>query len=372
MRPRATPLRAMPAAAAVAFLAILTFGCSPDAGGSESVVAATTSATQPSEDIAPTATQETDSRQDFLDVIVPPCTPFPGSDVNPCERRDTWPNLQFNVEALYEPYDVYPSYEVFWEWDIPWMTNQFALRGIAIPGTTRCGTTQVQAEYFALYKDDPMEHDLSTLRDYAICYTDVAVNEYLVGKGPSRLTIENSVKFHGGFRNDQERQYAEREVGSRFEGSEWVMILGHPLYAGGETWALATLRDIQLLEDGRVVVVSAGRYLYDDDDTVNIPRVEMLYERFKSEIKAAHAKFFKLHGGRIGPGTDGLGNPLPFYASEATLGALREQQRQWSVLEHIETQPYKPPPIPGEGDPDPSGLTINDVIATRVAGAQRP
>ena len=362
----------MPVAAAVAFLAILSFGCSPQVTESDSIPSPTPSATQPSEDIAPTATQETDSRQDFLEAIVPPCIQYPGSTVDPCERRDTWPNLQFNVEALYEPYDVYPSYEQFFEWNIPWLTIQFVLRGTAIPGTTRCGVTSVPTEYVELSSDDPTGHDLSELRDYAICYTDIAVNEYVVGTGPSRLTIDNSVKFYDGFRDDQERQYVEQTVGSRFEGSEWMIMLAHPFYAGGETWQLAKLRDLQRREDGEVVVVSAGRFLYDDDDTVNIPRVEMLYDRFKSEIKAAHAKFVKLHGGRIGPDTDGLGNPLPFYASEATLGALRQQQRQWSVLEHIETQPYKPPPVPGEGDPDPSGLTINDVIATRVAGAQQP
>ena len=30
-----------------------------------------------------------------------------------------------------------------------------------------------------------------------------------------------------------------------------------------------------------------------------------------------------------------------------------------------------PPPVPGEGDPNPDGLTVNDIIATWVAGGVR-
>ena len=75
--------------------------------------------------------------------------------------------------------------------------------------------------------------------------------------------------------------------------------------------------------------------------------------------------------GRIGTVKDVNGNPLPFLVEDASDASIQQYIGQIKVVEAIEFTPKSPPPVPGENDPDPAGLTINDIIATRVAGGVR-
>ena len=44
-----------------------------------------------------------------LNVVVPPCIPFPGSHIDPCERRDTWPRINPYVSVSYELIQPHPT-----------------------------------------------------------------------------------------------------------------------------------------------------------------------------------------------------------------------------------------------------------------------
>ena len=65
---------------------------------------------------------------------------------------------------------------------------------------------------------------------------------------------------------------------------------------------------------------------------------------------------------------DNEGRPPPRLATDAgPLGFSDFMVR----TRFIEGAPAPPPPVPGENDPNPDGLRINDIIATRVAGGVR-
>ena len=51
------------------------------------------------------------SDAEFLEVVLPPCVPYPGSNVDPCERRDSWPKLNPYVDASYELIQPAPTLE---------------------------------------------------------------------------------------------------------------------------------------------------------------------------------------------------------------------------------------------------------------------
>jgi len=75
-----------------------------------------------------------------------------------------------------------------------------------------------------------------------------------------------------------------------------------------------------------------------------------------------------LTGGRTGTVNDMEGRPPPKLASDASPFGFSDFLARTRLIEGI---PAAPPPVPGENDPNPDGLRINDVIATRVAGGVR-
>ena len=85
-------------------------------------------------------------------------------------------------------------------------------------------------------------------------------------------------------------------------------------------------------------------------------------------MKDAHRDLVKKTGGRITTSTDIRGNPAALMALDAGPEALSDFVFSTTAIERSKVTPTNPPPVPGENDPNPAGLTINDIIATRVAG----
>ena len=75
--------------------------------------------------------------------------------------------------------------------------------------------------------------------------------------------------------------------------------------------------------------------------------------------------------GRVTTATDLRGRPAALMALDAGPGALSDFVFSTTAIERLDVKPSGPPPVPGENDPNPDGLTINDIIATRVAGGVR-
>ena len=314
----------------------------------------------------------------FLNVIVPPCIPYAGSDVDPCERRATWDLENPFVEYdLFTP-DVVPTIEEsIMVLGTVSRSIDFIVRSIVIPGTTRC--TEPEFRYRIWWLGRPPRQPAEPLLQ---CVTDIAVNEYIVGSGPSRLTVHARIPQVGCDSEDLACiGWAEREIGRRIEGNEWILLIGQPPDLGLSVWGITSyFMDVQRREDGTEVVTSWAKDFYDDAfydnrdlwhvKSLNDSRLEMTLEEFKPVVKAAHQKYVEANGGRITTARDYLGREFPRLADDASAESLTAFFSQTYALDHLDLTPAPPPPVPGENDPNPDGLVINDIIATRVAGGE--
>ncbi len=308
---------------------------------------------------------------DFLDRVIPACIPYPGSSVDPCERRDTWESLSghYTSGSLVLPQPA-PTIEQSYARLNPnsaIQVPQFVVRAIPIPSTTRCARIDAFPYSFNWTRDEaPPER-----YEYTRCYVDLAVNEYIVGAGPSRLMVDIGVWIpnYTGERLEAE----ERIFAKKLEGREWIAYLAGPRGPAHGSWRVVWLQDVQKREDGRIVVVNWEKAAYDrvsppEFASINASRTEVPLTEYRSRIQQAHTNYYAATGGRIGSSLDFNGNPLPFAARQATDAALDDYIGQIRAVEGIDFTVSKPPPVPGENDPNPAGLSINDIIATRVAG----
>ena len=319
---------------------------------------------------SPSEVDESDA-SDFLDRVIPACIPYPGSSVDPCERRDTW--------------DLLSSHYVSSEWTLPKEAQsleesymrlndglaayapQIVVRMIPIPGTTRCAKLDSFGMSFSWIENEAP----SRMYEYTLCFVDLAINEYIIGAGPARLQINMAVLPYV---LSGERLRAEEAIfANKFEGEEWVAFLVGPINPAHAAWRLYWHLDVQKRDDGEVVVVNYLRQFYDtmslpEFAAINASRTESTLTDYRAQVKSAHNKYYAMTGGRIGTGLDFYGNPLPFAAREATKAALDDYIGQIKAVDGLDFTSSKPPPVPGENDPNPDGLRINDIIATRVAG----
>lgn len=135
----------------------------------------------------------------YLEETIPPCLPVDGSEPDHCPiGAPSLSTHSVNAAFPYWPHsdhvwnmtDIflggligYP--EEYWPENAP----HIAIRGIAQNDTTRCG----------IYPRKPYDFQTDatyykTFRHYN-CFIDVAVKEYIIGKGPSRLGRVNTISF---------------------------------------------------------------------------------------------------------------------------------------------------------------------------------
>lgn len=361
-------------------LVLVLFGCATNeaffTSESEATIAPRTeSSLAPDREnsITPATERPLAFESEMLNVVVPPCTPYPGSDVDPCERRDTWPLIDPYTHIDYELIEPAPTLQEVYLSVIDLKAYnsapQFVVRAIPIPGTTRCGTVSSFGTRFSA-----LSGVREGLFDRTRCWVDLAVNEYIVNSGPARLTIDIGVWIPNYDQNGLDRE--ARVFGERFEGWEWIITLTAPWDPNNASWRIGWLQDVQMREDGTVVVVSWEKKDYmlvsqPEFRSINLERAEVTLSEYRREANSAYQKFFETTGGRIFVGNDINGNPLPSLAQDATDDSLRKYFREIKVIDATEYTAKSPPPVPGEGDPNPEGLTVNDVIATRVAGGAK-
>ncbi len=310
---------------------------------------------------------------DFLDRVIPACIPYPGSSVDPSERRDTWDLLTSHyISSQWTLLDEAPSLEESYmrlNDGSAAFAPQIVVRMIPIPGTTRCAKLDSFGSFSWVESEAP-----SRMYEYTQCFVDLAINEYIIGVGPARLQINMGV---WPYNYTGERLRAEEDIfANKFEGVEWIAFLTGPTNPAHAAWRLYWHLDVQKRDDGEVVVVNYLRQFYDtmslpEFAAINASRTESTLTDYRAKVKSAHTNYYAMTGGRIGTGLDFYGNPLPFAASEATEAALDDYIGQIKAVEGVDYTVSKPPPSPGGDNPNPDGLRINDIIATRVAGGVR-
>ena len=252
----------------------------------------------------------------YLREEIPPCIPASGTNVGPCEPDA--PFFDVGV-ASSVPYlgDEPLSMREFLDDDPPpaWVTH-LVLRGTYLPGTVRCAAGDLFSP------PSYLEHEFVNFADSRAikCYIDIRANSYVLGTGPSNLTVlvlsdpywDAWLTRDWGEGNtgqdllEQTMHGYEILIGQYFPGNEHIVFLGPPADLSSEAWRLQAAWDVQRREDGTVIAVHPERDLWRDlrpnDYQTHRSKLEVDLPAFAQEVNTAHQARVSEYGGRIGAG----------------------------------------------------------------------
>ena len=202
-----------------------------------------------------------------------------------------------------------------------------ALRGTWLPGTSRCKQAAAVAHgHFesnrTLDSSRPIEKPTMPGRGAISCFMDVVVQEYIVGDGPPRLTLESYFRSAvvGAHTTYQEHEnHVLPEFETKLAGREMVLYIRPPWSLSTEVFALEGAWDVQRNEDGYYADFTstwteARQQLYQQflDRLVceeelcvvgRYPFFEVMgLSAFEQSTKDAHRQMLENHQGRIYPG----------------------------------------------------------------------
>ncbi len=326
-------------------------------------VPAATAAARSTPTPASTQTATPGQASTYLTEEIPPCTPVAGSSVDPCEPREEGAMITSSGGLIISDVPLGVKGVFNGAPTTPIFTTHIALRGTYLPGTVRC--TSGNRLRFPSYVDSPQPDWL-----LIYCFADVSVNAYLLGTGPSTLTVIVEVSLYAWRGSDDDygleqleslRSAYERALseGGRFEyadplqgvlppdgglgplrlgytdvpmvtgppggigGREFVLFVG-PLYdLSVEAWDFSYTWDLKRREDDTVVALHPYRRSFNREQQ-SYAEVEL--PALTQEVTAAHQARVVAYGGRIG-GRSGLpmlvtdANQLRQFFSDPKVGA---------------------------------------------------
>ena len=291
--------------------------------------------------------------------VVPPCTPWPGSDRDPCERRVPWewPELEGSLVAFsYLEPDPVPTIREAVDKGFESSTKlpHQVVRGVVVPGSTRCtpqigrAVTRSDLEGEVLWRPGG-----SNIR----CFVDVSVREYLVGGGPVRITIQ------AGWRNNDHSypDYAtvprddayfadiSSPLSDGLEGYEWMFWLEVPFDPTSGAWDSSMNWSVQRKGDGSIVAVDwwSGEH---SKQEIYADRLEIPLDRYAVEVKSARSHYDELYDGRVSASPTS-----PAIIATSDRSSLTDYLRSIGTYEVEGFTPQPPPPAPVPTDP-PVGL----------------
>ena len=301
----------------------------------------------------------------YLTEEIYPCTPAPGSSVDPCEpgAKGTLITESGSLSIMAPPLLV----EDLVSFPVDVLATHIALRGTYLPGTVRCKSghlsrwpayTGSESSGFLIY-----------------CFADVRVNDYLLGTGPSTLTVivEKSLYTYHGINDDDDygleqlegrRLAYERALseGGRFEydgpprrgsprsrlvvtgppggigGREVVLFIGPSIRASLEAWEVFWTWDVERREDNTVVALHPNREWFTTPFEQSYAEMEL--PALTQAVTAAHQARVAANGGRIGEDTG-----LPMLVTDAN--RLRQYFSDPKVGGYVPgvPTPAQPPPV---------------------------
>ena len=312
-----------------------------------------------SADTAPRQYQPLD--RPYFTNSIPPCTPVAGTDVDPCEpTRETIDNPS---GSGYDPGTSPRSMRSFLDGSSDISVSHIVIRGTYLPNTIRC-------EAAGPSRNAPYIN----LRDWSssiVCFSDVRVNDYIVGSGPSQLTVVvKSVVLAGG--EETARRYERTLARGGWDwlievpeggigGNEEIMFIGPGWNFNFEVWQVFNTWDVQRKEDGSVVAVHphAEYWLWIDQYGSS---VELSLSSFASLVGAADQERINDNGGRIRPSSS-----APSLVQDAN--NLHAFHVETGNVNHPDGPPAMPPPPCGKAVPNQAnnpGLML-DCIALLAA-----
>ena len=333
-----------------------------------------------------TQTAALDPVQTHLTEEIPPCTPVSGSSVDPCEPRARGSEITGTLGLSLSDPPVLVS-DLFRLPQTPFYTTHIVLRGTYVPGTVRC--TSGHRYRFPSYSSPVPRWDPLLIH----CFADVRVNAYLLGTGPSALTVivEHSLYVRRASDNDETyglEQLESRKLaygralseGGRFQydkplrgvlppdggvnplrrgptpagpavvgppggigGTEVVLFIRPLTNISVEGWQVSYAWDVERREDGTVVAIHPYRDWFHVETYRSY--LEMELPALTREVTEAHQAHVALTGGRIGEGAH-----LPMLVTDAN--RLREYYTAVGAYNDSDLPPAQPPP--------PCGLAVSD------------
>ena len=300
------------------------------------------------------------ARVDVAQTVVAPCTPWPGLDWDPCERRVPWewPELKYRNKIVGEgvPYPPPTPRQEMDEAFRRWSTvPHHIVRAMVVPGSTRCASHETPV----LTVDGPGEsfRRVQDATDIS-CFSDVSVREYIVGNGPKRITLvtatrtndQESPDFGVVPRDDEYFADAASPVVGALEGREWIIWLNPPSDPTWGAWTSRSYRSVQY--NGKTVAVSRWDGWYADVEEQYQDRLSPELSSYAEEVREAHAHYDSLYSGRVGPSDD-----APMMTRDAGSAALAEYHSAIGLDELSALVSLTPPPARIPTDP-PVGLKV--------------
>ncbi len=250
--------------------------------------------------------------------------------------------------------------------NIPGLDSHIVVRGTYLPDAERCttGNPYRPPSYLSNEQYDNIVNAL-----LINCYVDLRVADYILGSGPSTLTVlRHFFSYRVGAAQaadiEQATGMSERawfeDYSQRLEGEEYmgglagreeVLFIGPASSLSVEVWRAFAIWDVQQREDGTVIAVHPDRDLWrrlrPDDYQTHLSTLEMELPAFKQAVTAAHQARVTEYGGRIGPSdAEGIiqGAELPMLIS--SVDRLREYYTAVGSYAHPDGPPAQPPPVP--------------------------
>ena len=293
---------------------------------------------------------------------IPPCTPVTGPMVDPCEPDaeqyvTTGGGLSTIPNFVAEPRNMRGMFNYTSD-----AISHIVLRGTFLADTVRCtADNPFRPPSFLSYDEyDYFLHALAIL-----CYVDVRVGAYILGNGPSTLTVKFFWEYYGGewfaiFAAEQgktEQEYTEDRI-KQFEtanyvvgivGREVALFLGPATDVSTEVWEIIHVWDVQRRDDSIVIAVHPERDLWrtlrPDDYQTHISKLEMELPEFTRAVTTAHQARVTEYGGRIDADED-----LPMLLTDAN--QLRQYFTAVGTYNDTDHPPAQPPP--------PCGIAVSD------------
>ena len=309
----------------------------------------------------PTPTATPSPYVGYLAEQVEPCTAVAGSSVDPCvpgalpelpSAAASGRHLGEQLESIADALGPRP-------YSSGVLNPHMVVRGAYAPGTVRC--TGPHTTRRAPFLEQPAYSGLETH-----CFADVQVYEYILGAGPSMVAV-NVFSWMAFTEEGEQRKVVaalEEWIGRDFVGREMVLFLTPAFDYGIEAWNstgwVIPFYDVQRLADGTVVAVSPERDLWrerkpDTFERYRTTHLEIPLPELRRQVADAHAKRVALFGGRIE-----ADEALPMMVFDVhDLTAYMVSARAY---EHPDGPPSKPPPVPGEGAPNPN-IGVDDGTA---------
>ena len=307
---------------------------------------------------------------------IPPCTPVQGSDVDPCEPDIV---LAEPVGGIGSPLPLGQSPTTLREildGEVQPYVTHLVVRGTYLPNTVRC----IDGLPFRPHPyEDPEEHGAFLNESFSFrCFVDVRANAYVVGTGPSTLTVSHhaGIYWNGWFANNpldvseeamiermragheatlshgvlDQNHYADtgavRLIGG-LEGREVMLFLGPPSNLAVEGWEVMERWDIQRDADGTVRVIHPDRERWKFEPNYNAHRsaLEPTISQFNQAASAAHQSRVAEYNGRTGSGST-----MPTLVAD--VGTLPTFLAGVGANDHPDGPPAPIPPACGRSVPD--------------------